>query len=95
MGPNIWLSEDQTALLRSELERMRDELRDAQNATNDERARLRMIVVQSALLRLENGTYGECVECDEPLSFATFRARPEAALCSASEAARRGGVAAR
>lgn len=93
MGPNIWLSEDQIALLRRALERARDELREAVSASGDERARIRMLGVQSALQRLEKGTYGECVECEEPLAFEVLRERPEAALCAGCEAERRKAVA--
>ena len=37
--------------------------------------------VQRALLRIENGTYGECVRCGEPISPKRLEVRPEAALC--------------
>lgn len=37
--------------------------------------------VQRALLRIENGTYGECVRCGEPIAPKRLEVRPEAALC--------------
>jgi DnaK suppressor protein len=37
--------------------------------------------VQRALLRIENGTYGECVRCGEAIAPKRLEARPEAALC--------------
>lgn len=89
MESSIWLSDDQTAFLRGLLERARDELRAALRATDDERDRLRLAVVQSALMRFDGGTYGECVRCEEPLAFELLRDRPEAALCTGCEASRR------
>src|SRR5690606_12487188 len=92
MESNPWLTKDQMAALRAMLERNRVELStlEAKGAdAQDERARLRLAAVRSALMRLDNGTYGECVRCDEPLGFEQLEARPEAALCPACEAARR------
>lgn len=37
--------------------------------------------VNRALLRIENGTYGECVRCGAQIAPARLEARPEAALC--------------
>jgi len=37
--------------------------------------------IDEALLRLQQGTYGVCEECDEPLSEARLRAIPFAILC--------------
>lgn len=37
--------------------------------------------VKRALGRIEDGTYGECVRCGEPIAPARLEARPEAALC--------------
>lgn len=37
--------------------------------------------VNRALLRIENGTYGECVRCGEAIAPKRLEARPEAALC--------------
>ncbi|MGZ8310618.1 MAG: TraR/DksA family transcriptional regulator [Allosphingosinicella sp.] len=34
-----------------------------------------------ALLRIENGTYGECVRCGAEIDPARLEVRPEAALC--------------
>ena len=39
--------------------------------------------VSRALLRIENGTYGECVSCGEAIAPQRLEARPEAALCIA------------
>jgi len=37
--------------------------------------------VQRALGRIEDGTYGTCVRCGEPIAPERLDARPEAALC--------------
>lgn len=37
--------------------------------------------INRALLRLENGTYGECVRCGDAIAPERLEARPEAALC--------------
>ena len=50
---------------------------------------LRRIVL--ALQRIESGTYGYCLQCDEPIMFARLQAQPFTSLClecqSASEGA--------
>lgn len=37
--------------------------------------------IQKALERIENGTFGMCEECDEPISVKRLEARPETTLC--------------
>ena len=37
--------------------------------------------IQKALERIENGTFGTCEECGEPISNKRLEARPEASLC--------------
>lgn len=37
--------------------------------------------VNRALARIENGTYGRCVLCEEEIAPARLQARPEASLC--------------
>jgi DnaK suppressor protein len=37
--------------------------------------------IHQALQRIEEGTYGHCDECDEPIGYARLKARPVAALC--------------
>ena len=38
-------------------------------------------VYQKALERIDNGTFGICEECDEPISIKRLEARPETTLC--------------
>lgn len=44
--------------------------------------------IDVALGRLEEGTYGDCVECLEPISEARLRALPFAVRCTPCEGAR-------
>lgn len=37
--------------------------------------------INRALLRIENGTYGECVRCGGEIAARRLEVRPEAALC--------------
>ncbi len=37
--------------------------------------------IQKALERIENGTFGDCEECSEPISEKRLDARPETTLC--------------
>jgi DnaK suppressor protein len=37
--------------------------------------------IQKALERIDNGTFGVCEECDEPISIKRLEARPETTLC--------------
>lgn len=37
--------------------------------------------INRALLRIENGTYGECVRCGDAIGRERLEVRPEAALC--------------
>ena len=44
-------------------------------------ARVSIKEVQQALERLDNGTYGECEKCGEPINTARLDALPAAPLC--------------
>ncbi len=44
-------------------------------------ARVSIQEVQQALERLDNGTYGECGKCGEPINSARLEALPAASLC--------------
>jgi len=41
----------------------------------------RITATQRALLRLEDGSYGECLECGADISAGRLEARPESVLC--------------
>jgi DnaK suppressor protein len=45
------------------------------------RNRARLLQVEMALRRIESGQYGICVRCDEEISMARLRVRPEATIC--------------
>ena len=42
---------------------------------------LRRQQIQAALQAIENGTYGDCRLCEEPIGYERLSARPEAPLC--------------
>lgn len=44
--------------------------------------------VSAALRRIENGTYGVCEECGEPIAEARLRALPATPFCTACQAER-------
>jgi DnaK suppressor protein len=45
--------------------------------------RTEAVRIESALKRIENGTYGKCVECGEDISERRLKALPEAERCMA------------
>ena len=47
-----------------------------------------LVKVNDALRRLDDGTYGRCFECGEPIAEARLRALPFAARCKDCEEAR-------
>ena len=51
----------------------------AQEAAGHSASQLRMI--KHALAKFEDGSYGECEECGNPIGFSRLQARPEARLC--------------
>jgi len=50
-------------------------------------------LVEAALTRIKNGTYGLCLRCDETISWNRLRVMPDAAFClNCQEAAERDGA---
>jgi len=47
----------------------------------DERSRYLVEEIQAALRRIEDGTYGDCVRCGEPIDVARLEALPMARRC--------------
>jgi len=45
------------------------------------RERHLMNKIEHALRKIDEGSYGECEECEEPISTKRLQARPEAPLC--------------
>lgn len=45
------------------------------------RSQLRLAQVNSALQRIENGTYGLCIRCEEEIAAARLDCLPESTLC--------------
>jgi len=48
----------------------------------------RRLLVRDALVRLDNGTYGVCVDCGKPCPRADLEFKPEAARCLTCQAKR-------
>ena len=57
---------------------------DNQNALLDSNAQQRAEVV-AALARIDDGTFGTCVDCGQPIPDARLEVRPEAARCVADQ----------
>lgn len=38
--------------------------------------------IAKALQRLENGSYGHCLECDKPIAMGRLKIKPEASFCT-------------
>ena len=49
---------------------------------------IRLQQVNASLSAIEEGVYGECRACEEPIGIGRLRARPEAALCLSCQEAR-------
>ena len=41
--------------------------------------------VEAALLRMKDGSYGECIDCAKPIPFARLHANPSASRCIACQ----------
>ncbi len=61
----------------------RQEALQAQNVAKEalELREIRLRKVNAAMNRLENGTYGICIDCEEEIPEGRLQAQPEAALC--------------
>jgi DnaK suppressor protein len=55
----------------------------ALEAAGHNAAQLRMM--KYALAKFDDGSYGECEECGNPIGFSRLQARPEARLCIACQ----------
>jgi DnaK suppressor protein len=53
-----------------------------------DRMRNRMQAIASALGRLDSGSYGECVKCEEDIEPRRLEARPETFLCLSCQKSR-------
>lgn len=50
-------------------------------SANRRASQLRLQQVESAQRRIEDGDYGDCLDCGEPVGFARLEARPESPFC--------------
>lgn len=55
------------------------------------RARAELAQIDAALRRLDDDTFGDCLDCDEPIAVARLEANPTAARCVGCESVREGG----
>ena len=53
-------------------------------------AKARRLLVLDALVRLDNGSYGVCVDCSKPVPEGRLEVKPEAARCLSCQAKRDG-----
>lgn len=51
-----------------------------------DRAAVELKQVLAALQRIEEGSYGQCLDCEEPIDERRLRALPAAAFCTACQA---------
>lgn len=70
---------DQTAVGR--LSRMDSLQNQAMSSSLQDRERDRLAGIVSALKRMEEGTYGVCRECGDPIQYGRLLVFPEAATC--------------
>jgi DnaK suppressor protein len=54
-------------------------------------ARSQLALIEAALERMDDGTYGRCTECGEAIPAARLEARPQSALCVRCQRASEGG----
>lgn len=89
--------EDRLVALLNRVDDIEDDLRHPLDADSEEQAvdlsddealegvdsilREEIAQVRAALARIENGTYGKCAVCGEPISHARLQARPIATRC--------------
>ena len=70
---------DQSAVGR--LSRMDALQQQAMAQAQERRTKLRLEQLTHALARLDNGVYGDCVQCGDPVGEARLNARPETPFC--------------
>ncbi len=59
-------------------------------ASNRRRTQARLEQIRAALKLVEEGEYGVCSRCEEPIGFRRLQARPETPLCVACQGRREG-----
>ncbi|HET7794726.1 MAG TPA: TraR/DksA family transcriptional regulator [Rhizobacter sp.] len=57
------------------------------DVAQDERDRSELAQVDAALARLDQGVYGDCSDCGEPIPLQRLMVQPAAARCAACQAA--------
>lgn len=72
------------------LSRMDEMQRQAMAKSGRRSLELRLQQVAAAVTSLEQGDYGMCRECEEPIGYARLKARPETPFCLDCQGAREG-----
>jgi len=68
-----------------------DAIQQQQMASENRRShRRRLVLIDHALRAEEDGTYGLCRRCEEPIGFGRLSARPETPLCLTCQSANEG-----
>jgi DnaK suppressor protein len=53
----------------------------SQSSAMADQARTHLVEIDQALLRMDVGTYGLCINCRDEIAFGRLQARPQASLC--------------
>ena len=61
---------------------------------NRRSAQMRIQRIQTALSRMANGEYGDCLVCGELIGFRRLKVQPEAPFCISCQSQREGGTSA-
>ena len=68
-----------------------DAIQQQQMASENRRSqRRRLVLIDHALRAVEDGSYGLCSRCEEPIGFGRLNARPETPLCLTCQGANEG-----
>lgn len=71
----------QTEDLPDEVDLASSELNQSMSLKMRDRERLLLLKIEDALTKIEEGTYGICESCEEPIEAKRLEARPVAELC--------------
>jgi DnaK suppressor protein len=79
------MREDFTERLSNTVQQSRTDAAQLQQLAQAQRRRdeAQLKLVGSALARLRNGLYGECLRCEEPIGFERLESSPETPMCRA------------
>lgn len=76
-----WGREENILAIRDEMDLVQEGRDEEFEKRLKSRSRLYLKKIDDAVIRIEKGSFGECQECKEEISFERLRARPTATLC--------------